>query len=326
MTQLVVLNAGPATTVQDAGRWRWQHLGVSPAGFADPLLAGLANALVGNPPDAAVLEWTLRGDTLQVVGGPIRVAVAAWADVRVDNQVAPTFRSLRLHAGQVLSVGALTVGRHGVLAVAGGLQTPQVLGSRAVHARSALGGSPLQDGMLLPVLDDRDPHAPDTLLPFARVPLPVGHVRVLPAPQAALFATDAMARLTAQPWQIMAGDRMGLRLQGPPLPLRPGVEPVSEGVVTGALQVPPSGQPILLGPDRQTMGGYAKLAVVISADLRHIAHRRDGESLTFIAVADADAKSALTAAAQAQAELVASIAIAHDLLPFESPRLLRLLS
>ncbi len=325
MSHLLVIQPGPATTVQDAGRLGWQHLGVSPAGFADPLLAALGNALVGNPPDAAVLEWTLHGDTLRVIGGPIRVAVAAWADVAVDGAPAPQFRALQLHEGQVLTVGALTKGRHGVLAVAGGVQMPSVLGSRATHVRTGVGGGPLLDGDQLPVPPDPAPHHPALQLPVGRIP-PLNHaLRVLVAPQATLFQPTALPALRDHPWLVRAGDRMGTHFSGPPLLLLPNVEPVSEGVVTGALQVPPSAQPIALGPDRQTMGGYAKLAVVISADLRHLAQLRDGDQVRFLVVDHAAARAALLDAQAALRDLLASLRPAHDVLPFESPRLLRLL-
>lgn len=326
MTHLHVVHAGPATTVQDAGRLAWQHIGVSPAGFADPLLAALGNALLGNPQDAAVLEWTLAGDTLQVVDGPLRVAVAAWADVRVDGHRAPCFRTLRLQVGQVLALGALTSGRHGVLAVAGGIQTELVLGSRSVHARSGVGGRPLQTGDRLPTGDDAGAETVDRALPLTQVPLPSPVVRVLPSPQSHLFPPDALPTLLAQPWRVAVGDRMGLRLQGPPLRLLPDLELISEGVTTGVLQVPPSGQPIALGPDRQTMGGYAKIGVVISADLRHLAQRRDGEALRFALVDAAEAAQARRQADLQRAELIAGIRDASDILSFESARLLRLLS
>ncbi len=325
MTHLLVVHAGPATTVQDAGRLAWQHLGVAPAGFADRLLAALGNALVDNPPDAAALEWTQHGDALQVVGGPVRVAVAAWVDVRVDGYPVPPFRSLRLQEGQLLTVGPLLRGRHGVLAVAGGVQAPPVLGSRSVHARTGIGGELLAPGDRVPVLADTQ-STPDRSLPSELVPQPQPLVRVLPGPQRALFQPDALPTLLAHPWRVLAGDRMGLRLQGPPLRLLPGAEPISEGVVTGALQVPPSGQPIALGPDRQTIGGYAKLAVVISADLRHLAQVRDGENLLFSLVDQLQAYEALVAAQAELRSLLARIAAVHDVLAFESPRLLRMLS
>ncbi len=325
MTHLLVEQPGPATTVQDAGRLAWQHVGVAPGGFADPLLAALANALVANAPDAAVLEWTQAGDVLRVVGGSVRVAIAGWTDAQVDGVPVPTFRGLRLHDGQTLTVGPLRLGRHGVLAVAGGLQTPLVLGSRATHARTGVGGQRLAAGNVLPVLPV-DPATADRVLAESLVPRPQPVVRVLAAPQHTLFTADALALLVAEPWQVLAGDRMGLRLQGPPLRLLPGAEPVSEGVVTGALQVPPSGQPIALGPDRQTIGGYAKLAVGITADLRHLAQRTDGATVRFVQV---DATAARGALQQAQAELgalLAAMRTAHDVLPHESPRLLHLLS
>ena len=330
MTHFLVREPGASTTVQDAGRLAWQHLGVSPAGFADPLLALLGNALVGNPPAAAVLECTLRGDVLQVVGGPLRVAVAAWADVRVDGQPAPCFRALRLTDGQVLSVGALAVGRHGVLAVAGGLQTAVVLGSRSVHARTGVGGRPLQAGDRVPLLADPQPDAPARCLSPQRVPPPARLLRVLAGPQPEAFAPDALARLVAGSWRVVASDRMGLRVErldarDPPVRPRAEFEPISEGVVTGALQVPPSGQAILLGPDRQTVGGYAKIAVVISADLRHLAQLGEGQTVDFRLVDQPAAERAQRDADTERAQLLAAIVDAYDPLPCESPRLLRLL-
>ncbi len=326
MTQLRVLRAGPATTVQDAGRLAWQHVGVSPAGFADPLLAALGNTLLGNPRDAAVLEWTLHGDALQVVGGPVRVVVAAWADVRVDGQPAPNFRTLRLHDGQLLEVEALQRGRHGVLAIAGGVHTDLVLGSRSAHVRTGVGGHPLRAGDTVPICLDVHPRAADRFLPADQVPQPSSLVRILPGPQHHLFEADALPSLLAHPWHVRAADRMGARLEGPPLQLLPDVELVSEGVVTGALQVPPSGQPIALGPDRQTMGGYAKLAVVISADWRHIGQWRDGEQVQFQLTNLVDAEQARINADRALADLLAAQRDVHDILPFESARLLHLLS
>ena len=327
MTHLRVLQAGPSTTVQDAGRLAWQHLGVSPAGFADPLLAALGNALVGNPQGAAVLEWTLRGDALQVVRGPVRVAVAAWADARVDGQPVPTFRALRLDDGQVLTVGQLARGRHGVLAVAGGVQSEVVLGSRSVHVRTGLGGRALQPGDTLPLLADAL-LAPALVLPLEAVALPRLQLRILPGPQVALFAPGALDQLTAARWHVRAADRMGARLTSDAALIAPlpHVEPISQGVVTGALQFPPSGQAILLGPDRQTIGGYAQLAVVISADLRHLAQARDGQVLGFLAVTPYEA---IAAHVQAEADLarqLRAIAPAHDWLPVESPCLLRRLT
>jgi biotin-dependent carboxylase-like uncharacterized protein len=324
VTYMRVLQPGASTTVQDAGRLAWQHLGVSPAGFADPLLAELGNTLVGNPPDAAVLEWTLHGDTLQVVRGPVRVAVAAWADARVDGQPVPTFRALRLDDGQVLTVGPLARGRHGVLAVAGGVQTDAVLGSRSVHVRTGIGGRALQAGDLVPVIADAM-QAPAHILALPLVPPPLSVLRILPGPQIHAFAPDALATLTSSLWQVRAADRMGARLTCDRVHVAPfaDFEPVSEGVVTGALQFPPSGQAILLGPDRQTIGGYAKLAVVIAADLRHLAQVREGQVLGFSLVNPDQAIAAYAHAEADRAHRLAAMAVAHDWLPAESSCLLR---
>ena len=326
MIGLRVLEAGLSSTIQDAGRLAFQPVGVSPAGFADPLLAALGNALVGNPLDAAVLEWTAFGDTLEATAGPLRVAIAAWTHATVDGSHVPNFRAFFLEAGQTLALGRLHVGRHGVLAVAGGIQTPIVLGSRSAHARTGVGGQRLTGDALVPARADPDPATPRLHLAQSLVPAPSQTLRILPAPQRCLFADDALARLVDHPWHVVAGDRMGTRLRGPHLQLLPGVEPVSEGVVTGALQVPPSGQPIVLGPDRQTIGGYAKLAVVVTADLRHLAQLRDGSSVRFALVDLASARAAALDAEGLQAALLTALAPVRDFLPTESACLLRLLS
>ena len=325
MNGLRVVAAGPLTTVQDAGRWAWQASGVSPAGWADPWLGWLANALLDQDDAHAGLEWTAAGDTLQVVGdAPVRVAVAAWAAVRVDGHPVPAFRSLRLWPGQVLEVGALTHGRHGVLAVQGGVQTALVLGSRSAHVRTGVGGTALAAGAYIPVGADPMPGRADQGIPPDRVPLPKSLVRVVAGPQLAWMAPNTLTALETGSWHVRAADRMGVRLAGPGLHVT-GAQPVSEGVVTGAVQVPDDGQPIVLGVDRQTMGGYVKPVTILHADLRHAAQWRPGQSVQFRVVSLAEADQARLDDATVRTNVRAQLAPVVGVQAWESPRLLNAL-
>lgn len=325
MSGIEVVEAGPSTTIQDLGRGGLQADGVSLAGWADPLLARLANALLEQGPDNAGLEWSGKGDTLRVTGElPIRVAVAAWAPVWIDGHAASPFRSLRLWPGQVLRVGTLSAGRHGVLAVQGGVQVPVVLGSRSTHARTGLGGGVLRDAQVLPVHPDDRCRAADRWVPVSGVPMPTCTLRVLAGPQLECFESGALNLLESSTWRVGAADRMGVRFLGPPLPIL-AVQPPSEGVVPGALQVAGDGLPIALGQDCQTIGGYAKPACVIRADLRHLAQLRAGDSVRFIVVSPEVADGARREAQDHVRRLLTAIDQVHTVEPWESARLLRLL-
>ncbi|HYD29977.1 MAG TPA: biotin-dependent carboxyltransferase family protein [Azospirillaceae bacterium] len=285
MTILHVEAPGPFTTLQDTGRHGWQRYGVPTAGAMDPIGLAIADTLVGNPPDCAALEMTLFGVTVTVEGGPVRIAVAG-ADfpLSIDGQRVESARSHRLEPGQSLRIGGARAGVYGYLAVAGGFALPPVLGSRSTHVRSGIGGHPLRAGDALPL--NGMPHdVPGLALPagFSRPEHP--RVRVVPGPQDDHFTPAARATLLAFPYTVTTqADRMGVRLTGPMLEHAKGFNIVSDAIAPGSIQVPGTGQPIVLLADRQTTGGYPKIATVISADLSAFAQVRPGEHVYFEAV------------------------------------------
>lgn len=269
---LVVEEPGLLTTVQDAGRLSLAHLGVPGGGPADPLSQALANRLVGNPWHTPALEVTVRGPVLRCLA-PVHVAVVGGdTPVSVDGREVGTGHVVPLAVGQRLTVGPV---RHGVrcaLAVAGGLAVTSVLGSSSTDVLSWLGPGPLINGDMLgvvgplrPMADRLAPDAPGDLAGRGRRRV----LRVLPGPHPAWFPADVLARLAAAPFVVgTSSDRVGLRLvpsSGATIERVAG-ELDSQGVVTGAIQVPPDGRPVVLGPDHATVGGYPVAAVVAACD------------------------------------------------------------
>ena len=296
--QLHVLAPGLLTTVQDRGRSGWRHLGVAHAGALDVDAARIANRLVGNDADAAVLEFTLRGPTLRF-DAPSRIAiVGASPVVRFEGGIVPSSRPVELPAG-TLELGALRGGARAWLAIYGGIDVEPVLGSRSTDLRGGFGG-----------LDGRALRAGDVL------PLGTGSARQVDRPQAPTWWIDpahdthlpiryrpsahpAASALARRSWTISASsNRQGLRLQGDALPA-PGGDGVSEPVAPGTIQLPADGCPIVLLADAQTVGGYAKLGHVIAADLPRLAQCVPGQPLHFAPV-DAATAHRLACAARAR--------------------------
>ena len=294
-----VLRPGLLTTVQDLGRWGSQATGVPVAGPMDTFSHRLANLLVGNPDHAATLEITLIGPELEF-GAPATVAVCgADFDLSVDGQSLATGVTYGIAPGSRLHFGRRRGGARAYLAVSGGIQTPMVLGSRATHVVSAMGGL---DGRLL-IAGDRLPIIPSASSRAPRratgLTLPANgraRVRVLPGAQAEWFESTALATLTDVSFRVSPrSNRMGYRLEGPPLPRRRTEEPISEPLAFGALQVPAAGEPILLMADRPTAGGYPKIASVIAADLPVAGQLAPGDFIEFVWCSRQQAAAALIA-------------------------------
>ena len=300
MGTIRVVKAGLLTTVQDLGRWGFQAQGVPVCGAMDVYSHRLANALVGNHPDAASIEITLMGPELVFEDARLVAIAGAEFDVRIDGELMPHASPISAGVGATLSFGARRRGARAYLAVAGGIDVPEVLGSRSTHVPSRMGGF---GGRAL-VSGDRlrlgSAPSGSTLEGLGRRRAPPGigrtSIRVLAGPHDSLFADDALDVLQSSRYSIaVQSDRMGYRLDGPALALRSRSELISGATTAGALQVPLSGQPILLMADRQTTGGYAAIATVITADLGHVAQMGPGESLAFEACTKAEALAALIA-------------------------------
>jgi biotin-dependent carboxylase-like uncharacterized protein len=280
---LTVLGAGPLATVQDLGRPGWAGIGVTRSGAADRASAALANRLVGNDPAAAVVEVTAGGLRVRAERTVLVAVTGAPAAVTVDGRPAPFDAPLTVAPGAVLALGVPPVGLRSYVAVRGGVDVEPVLGSRSTDTLSGLGPARLSAGDRLPV----GPLAADE--PFVdvapvRAPSPRPVLRVLPGPRRDWLAASAWAAMTAQTWEVTAdSDRVGLRLAGPVLERARTEELPSEGLVPGALQVPPDGAPVLFLADHPVTGGYPVLAVVVTADVPAAAQLRPGDAVRFTA-------------------------------------------
>ncbi|HEX9064546.1 MAG TPA: urea amidolyase family protein, partial [Streptosporangiaceae bacterium] len=294
---LQIVRTGPLATVQDLGRPGRGALGVPPSGAADQASLTAANRLAGNAGAAAALELTL-GRAAVRCPRPVRLATAgAPAQVRLDvrgraAQDLPFGAAFDVPAGGMVSIGAPEAGLRTYLAVTGGVATRPVLGSQSADLLSGLGGGPLRPGDVLPVgsAAPAPGASPNATVPAGgQVRLPVRdaptELRVLPGPRLDWFVQDALAILCGSRYTVgTASNRTGLRLTGPPLSRAGHAELASEGMVAGALQVPPDGQPILLLADHPTVGGYPVIAVVASADLGLAGQLRPGETIAFRAI------------------------------------------
>lgn len=311
MTELVVTTAGPLTALQDAGRFGWQRYGVGPSGAMDRLSLALANVLVGNPPGSAAIELALAGARLMVEGGAARVALAgATTALKIDGQPAAPLTSVVVQPGQTIEVGPAAKGLYSYLAVSGGFALPPALGSLSLHHRTAIGGidgRPLRPGDRLP-LAGGEPSGPDLMLPNAPQVEP-GPIRVVLGPQDDHFSAAGLETFLSGPYTISEqADRMGMRLSGPKIEHGPkGYNIVSDGIPSGAIQVPGNGLPLILLADRQTTGGYPKIATVISWDLPRLAQSLPGTELRFQSVERAEAVRIARASDEAFRALIASV-------------------
>jgi biotin-dependent carboxylase-like uncharacterized protein len=278
---LTIVRAGSLTTVQDFGRPGVAHLAVAPSGALDPEALRLANRLVGNPAGAAALETTLTGVALRAEVS-CRVAVTgAVSPVTVDGSHVEWAMPVDLLPGQLLDVGMATVGVRAYVAVAGGLGGPSTFGSRSSDVLSGLGPRPLRDGDTL--LTGRAAGPPDLVEFGGRFrPPPRLNLLLHLGPRHDWMGGGAVAMLRWASWRVAAAsNRTALRLEGPSLTLRRIGQLPSEGVVTGAVQVPPDGRPLIFLADHPTTGGYPVVGVVDLANLGCCAQARPGTAVSF---------------------------------------------
>jgi antagonist of KipI len=293
---VTVIKPGMLTTVQDTGRWGFQARGVPVAGPMDPVSHRVANALVGNARDAALLEITLLGPELEFEDERVVAVAGAEFALSIDGHRVSSDTPFTVPAGSRLRFGERRQGARAYLAVSGGIAVAPTLGSRATHLVSRMGGV---NGRAL-IAGDRLPLGVRSklghLVTKTRKSRSDPTLRVLPGPQADYFTDDALDVLQSAPYVVAASsDRMGFRLEGPPLTHARGADIISDATPLGVLQVPASGQPILLMADRQTTGGYPKVATVIAADLTIAGQLSPGDRVTFAVCTVHDAMSALIA-------------------------------
>lgn len=295
-----VLKPGVFTTVQDLGRPAYQRFGVAVGGAVDAFAARVANLLVGNPEGAALLEMTLQGPELRVEEETLVAWCGGGFAARAGAGELPCDRPVLIAAGTVISFGVAQPGARAWLALAGGIAVPLVLGSRSTYRRAGFGG---HQGRTL-AAGDRLPRGlpsawarkistlqrgaarpgtawsvrPETLGQTA----PAGKVRTVRGPEWDWFGTEAQRRFFETEFRVTKdADRMGIRLEGPALATAQPRELISEAVNTGVVQVPPSGQPIVLLTSRQTVGGYPRIGAVATVDFGRLAQLKPGDRFGF---------------------------------------------
>jgi biotin-dependent carboxylase-like uncharacterized protein len=303
MSKLVVAAIGPACSVQDHGRDGYQRYGLVASGAMDRLALAAANTLLGNEPFAAAVEIGPFTASFTTGDGAVRVALCgAPRGIEIAGRAMPNDASMTIAEGETLNIGFAKGGSFSYLAIEGGIAGEETFGSLAVNPRAGLGSPfarPLQQG-------DEFSVKPASGAPDQRIELPSlsGPIRVVLGPQDDEFADEAKALFLDSEWKISAtSDRMGYRLEGPVIKHLHGHNIVSDGTVDGSIQVPGNGAPIVLMKDRNTTGGYPKIATVISADLGRLAQTPAGTAFRFKAVSMAEAQ----AEAKKFAELLRSL-------------------
>jgi antagonist of KipI len=306
-----VLRPGLLTTVQDQGRAGYQRFGVIAGGAADPFAARVANALVGNQAGAALLEMAFAGPQLRFDEDALVAWCGADFDASLDGQPLPKHRPVRVPAGGTLDFSQARQEAMAWLAVAGGIEVPEVLGSRSTSLAARLGGVAgrrLAAGDTLPA--GCASRWAQTVLELLRAPgqaaawsvspsrlgtpAKPGTLRAMRGPEWDWFSADAQTALFQRAFQVSRkSNRMGARLIGPALALAAPREMISAAVQHGVVQVPPSGQPILLGADRQTIGGYPRIAAVATVDFARLAQLRPGDAVRFSEITVAQAHALL---------------------------------
>ncbi len=296
MTSMKVIAPGPLSTVQDAGRFGYMSTGFSPNGAMDPTAMRIANLLVGNLPGEGVIEMTMLGMTVTFDGTAVIALTGAdmQAFLNDEEEPLPTYAAIEVHKGDTVKMGAAQKGMRGYLAVAGGFDIPFVMGSLSTNLKCGLGGFEgrklkngdvlgLRQEVSLAMLGQRQT-SPENDYPKEAV------VRVVLGPQEDFFTQKGIDTFLGS-WYTVSGqsDRMGVRLEGAKIENKNGVDIISDGIATGAVQIPASGTPIIMMADRQTTGGYAKIATVISADLQRMAQAAPGTKLRFVAVSEKEA-------------------------------------
>ena len=297
---ITILNPGLLTTVQDFGRIGYQQFGVPVSGVVDPRAMSIANILVDNPEDEAVLECTMLGPQIRF-NAPNAIAITG-GDLgpTIDNQPIPNYAAIRVEAGQVLRFAGLRSGCRAYIAFAGGLDIAPVMGSRSTYMKAKIGGVEGRKLQKDDVIKFRKPN-PDLRGLNIRhispefVPRLEYKIRVVLGPQDDMFTEHGIGTFLSESYIVTPEfDRMGCRLDGEIIEHKgESGDIISDGIAFGAIQVPTAGKPIIMLSDRQTTGGYTKIANVISADFRILAQLKAGDRVRFAQVSVAAAQDAL---------------------------------
>jgi biotin-dependent carboxylase-like uncharacterized protein len=292
---LHILKPGLMTTIQDLGRAGFQNLGIGISGALDPVALRLANLLVGNEPGAAGLEVLYLGPIIEIEADSARmsfVGAAATVEILSDASASSgtrieTMRSVRVKRGEVVRVGSLTGGAVLYVGIEGGFDIQPILGSLSTNIRGGTGGwqaRAMIAGERLPLCRMRAMDRDECHVEGIEFRAP-SRIRAIPGPQDDYFSDAEIAKFFGSEYTVQSGsDRVGMRLQGEAIQHAKGFNIASDATAPGSVQVPGNGQPIVLMPDRQTIGGYPKIATVISADLPALGRLSIGSKIEFESV------------------------------------------
>lgn len=314
--EIKVVSPGLLTTIQDKGRYGFQASGVQVSGVMDSIAAELANALVGNGPEAAVLECTFLGPELEFQADSLVAVTGGVPELLLDGQVIQPYKAIKVGQGQRLKVGTQKDGMRAYLAVAGGIAVQEAMGSRSTNLKLGIGGvdgRKLAAGDMLPVGEAAEAGLAmlqgSKLLrqmPIRQQSAGVKKIRAVLGPQDDYFSQEAINAFQEEVYTISnESDRMGYRLEGKAVEKVRNQDLITDGIVFGSVQIPPNGQPIIMLADHQTTGGYPKLATVATVDLPILAQSRPGDQLQFQLVSVQEAQQLLR---QQHQELQSAIA------------------
>lgn len=285
-----VLKAGMLTTVQDLGRNGYQSQGFSVAGVMDVRSFKIANLLLDNPENEAVLEFTLIGPTLQFTSDTIIAITGGDFQPTINGEPAPMYTALYMKRGDILKFGSARTGSRGYIAFSSYLDIPVVMGSRCTNLKSKIGG---YKGRKLKDEDYIGFRIKRRYLPFflsRKLDLDEFDeeevtLRVVMGPQDDMFTKQGIHTLLSETYTVTSDfDRMGCRLEGPFIASKNGSDIISDGIAFGSIQVPAHGKPIILLADRQTTGGYAKIATVATVDIPKLVQRKTDHKIRFKAI------------------------------------------
>ncbi|MBI2846419.1 MAG: biotin-dependent carboxyltransferase family protein [Chloroflexi bacterium] len=296
METFEVLEPGMFTTIQNLGRHGYQQYGIPVSGAMDTYALRVANILLGNEEGEACLEITLIGPQLKVLEDTVIAITGADLGPQLDKEPLPMWETVPVRRGSIISFKGLKSGSRAYLAVAGGIDVPEVLGSKSTYVKAQLGGidgRPLRKGSRLrtgPVKSAEGlagRKAPPGSIPRYNEE---HELRVVLGPQDDYFTQEGIHTfLNSQYVVSIQADRMGYRLEGLRIAHKAGADIISDGIPLGAVQVPGDGLPIILMADRQTTGGYTKIATVITADIHKVAQAKPGDKIRFVRVSEGEA-------------------------------------
>lgn len=298
MARLIIKSAGPFTTVQDMGRYGYQRYGIPPSGAMDGFALQIANILVGNKRNEAGLEITFAGFTATFEGECEIAITGADLGATLNGKVITPWQSVHVWNGDVLKFQKIKSGCRAYLSINGGVDVPEILGSRSTYTRANMGGyqgRKLRNGDVIDIGKSHLFAFHDVKVPAHMIPLYLDRkIRVILGPENNRFSKREIEKFLFSNYYLTEqSDRMGYRLNGPALKTRRGKYGVlSNGVVLGAIQIPPDGQPMVMMAEHQTVGGYVKISTVISADIPLLAQLRPGDKLSFKRVSFEEAREA----------------------------------